>query len=120
MQFKKVTMVRETDEWVLELAGHGIPLTAIKTAVQAAFFVILVYWALALGQSTAMAYVENIKTASTPSCDSQGVCTVCTPYTAGSKVEFNCTTLGADKPQNGTYGAPIKLNLTDSAFIPSQ
>lgn len=59
--FKKVRMARESDEWVLELAGHEVPVVMIKAEVTALFVVILVYWAYLLGTSDALARECNKK-----------------------------------------------------------
>lgn len=61
--FRKVRMVRENDEWVMELAGHEIPLVAVKSALTAMFIVLLIYWTYAIGHSDSIINECNLKIA---------------------------------------------------------
>ena len=81
--FKKVKMVSEKDEWILEIANKEIPVTAIATAVKVFLSVILVFWAYNIWQYDALQYVNYL---SNPDNYHN-----CQPIADGNKIAWNCT-----------------------------
>lgn len=80
--FKKVKMVTEKDEWVLEIANREIPVSAIRAFFNAMLTALIAFLAYNIGQLDATIYFQYIQSA---------IHTGCQPIISGNTINWNCT-----------------------------
>jgi hypothetical protein len=83
MKFRKVTMLSQNDEWVLDIAGQEVPMIALKTGITALFIVLVVFLSYNIGQMDAQITLQNLRQASLSNPGE--------PYVSGTKIMWNST-----------------------------